>query len=281
MSFASKLLSRLRPAAPAAYAVAAIGGGLVLLSTTNSETSPSIDIHGHGRSSSSSLSTLPRFNLRSYCSPINENSSSSSSISMSSSSTLASSSSSIAVSSWELDAKSVDDLKRIRPDLSLYTRIDDKADMISLIKDNLNIDRSDPSYMSKHAIYGNLLGQNKIEAYEVYKKNDDGEVKSIIKFGGSLNGYPGVVHGGITALLFDNCFGWLFISMGLPKAVTANLNVNYKKPIFANQVYTITTKFGKLEGRKLTMESNLTDKDGNVLAESSSLFIVLSPSTKT
>lgn len=274
MSFASKLLSRLRPAATAA--VAAIGGGLFIL-TTNSEKSPSRDIYGY---SSSSLCALPRFNLKSYCSTVNANGSSSS-ISMSSSTLANSSSSSITVSSWELDAKSVDDLNRIRPDLSLYTRIDDKADMISLIKDNLNIDRSDPSYMSKHAIYGNLLGQNKIEAYEVYKKNDDGEVKSIIKFGGSLNGYPGVVHGGITALLFDNCFGWLFISMGLPKAVTANLNVNYKKPIFANQVYTITTKFGKLEGRKLTMESNLTDKDGNVLAESSSLFIVLGPSTKT
>ena len=30
------------------------------------------------------------------------------------------------------------------------------------------------------------------------------------------------------ALLFDNSFGWLFWQLRKPKAMTANLNINYK-----------------------------------------------------
>ena len=174
----------------------------------------------------------------------------------------------------------VDELSSVRPDLNAYTRIDENVDMVAAIKDNLKIDVSKKDYRTTHAIYGNLMGDDRIEAYEVYKKNDSDEVKCILKFGNKLNGYPGIVHGGITALLFDNCFGWLFISMKIPKAVTANLTINYKKPIFANNAYVITTKLSKLEGRKLTMEGTLSDKNGAVLAESTSLFIVLSDQKK-
>ena len=73
-----------------------------------------------------------------------------------------------------------------------------------------------------------LQGENKIEAYEIYKKMDADEIYCIIKFGDSICGYPGVVHGGITALLFDQSFGWLMLSANKPLAVTAYLNVTYK-----------------------------------------------------
>ena len=50
----------------------------------------------------------------------------------------------------------------------------------------------------------------------------------MIKFGGSVNGYLGVVHGGITAAVFDNSFGWLLMACNLPVSFTANINVNYR-----------------------------------------------------
>lgn len=79
-----------------------------------------------------------------------------------------------------------------------------------------------------HAIHDTLNGVGMVEIYEIYKHDERPEVHCVIRFGSSLNGHPGIVHGGITALLFDNTFGWLFVSLKIPKAVTANLNINYR-----------------------------------------------------
>ena len=46
-----------------------------------------------------------------------------------------------------------------------------------------------------HVVYGTLLGDDKIEAYEVYKKIDSDEIYCVLKFGQKVCGYPGVVHG--------------------------------------------------------------------------------------
>ncbi len=164
-----------------------------------------------------------------------------------------------------------------RPDPSQYTRVDEAATMLSLIKDSLHLSEEEALEHSRnnHAIYGSLLGRNKIEAYEIYKKNDSSEVKSIVRIGGSLSGYPGVVHGGITSLLFDNTYGWLFISLDIPKSMTASLTVNYRRPILAGNVFVITAKLQKVEGRKLMMEATWSDAEGNVLADSHSLFITI------
>ena len=83
--------------------------------------------------------------------------------------------------------------------------------------------------------------------------------------GKALNGYPGVIHGGISALLFDNTFGWVFIALNAPHGVTANLNINYKKPILADTWVILSARMDKLEGRKLYMSANMTDDDANIL----------------
>lgn len=67
-----------------------------------------------------------------------------------------------------------------------------------------------------------------IQAYEIYKSRTSNELFCLIKFGSSMSGYLGVVHGGITAAMFDNTFGWLLMACNLPVAFTANLNVNYR-----------------------------------------------------
>lgn len=79
-----------------------------------------------------------------------------------------------------------------------------------------------------HALHDSLGGPAKVEGHEMYKKRDGSEIMGVIKLGTAINGYPGIVHGGITALLFDDTFGWLFMAMQLPPSVTANLNINYR-----------------------------------------------------
>lgn len=109
-------------------------------------------------------------------------------------------------------------LERLRPATNEYDRIDE----FYLSKEE------NYSWLRDHAIHGTLNKESGIEVYEIYKCTSADELLCIIKFGSSLNGYPGVVHGGITGLMFDNSFGWLLLSSKAPPAVTANLNINYR-----------------------------------------------------
>ena len=89
-------------------------------------------------------------------------------------------------------------------------------------------DDSHKAWLDDHVLHDTLKGPGKVEAYEVYLKRDTNEIICIVKFGKSLNGYPKIVHGGITSLIFDNTYGWLFMALQQPPAVTANLVVNFR-----------------------------------------------------
>ena len=117
-----------------------------------------------------------------------------------------------------------------------------------------------------------------VEAYEVYRQKDvidSNEIVILIRFGERLNGHRGIVHGGITALCIDNSYGWLFFCLGKPMAVTANLSINYRKPVYANTTAMLKVKFESLEGRKMKMSATLHDLSGNLLVESTTLFITM------
>jgi hypothetical protein len=81
--------------------------------------------------------------------------------------------------------------------LTGYERIDNKLDEPAFQK-----------YVKDHALHDTLKGEGLIEKYQVYKSNTDDEILCVITLGGKINGHPKIVHGGITAMLFDNSFGW-------------------------------------------------------------------------
>jgi acyl-coenzyme A thioesterase PaaI-like protein len=124
--------------------------------------------------------------------------------------------------------------------------------------------------LSGHAIFGALLGDNLIEEYEVWKRRVEGDenvVLSFVTFGKSLNGHSGVVHGGILSLIFDDVFGFAYHALGVPHAVTANLNVDYRAPL--------PQELEAREGRKLHWKAQLTSMDHQTLyAEATSLYVI-------
>jgi acyl-coenzyme A thioesterase PaaI-like protein len=69
-------------------------------------------------------------------------------------------------------------------------------------------------------------------------KDDGGDggialVEAVVQFGHGVDGHPGVVHGGILALVVDDVLGFAY-SVADPSvevAVTANLNMNYRLPV--------------------------------------------------
>lgn len=155
-------------------------------------------------------------------------------------------------------------------------------------------------FIEDHALHDSLAGNRKIAVYEVYKMNDGFDIVCLIKFGQSVTGHPGIVHGGITALLFDNTFGWAMYVRDPAVGVTANLNINYRcvhyypvvlqlnsmfgmfdirlcvcrrYPVFANSYAVLRVRVDRVEGRKSFLSGSLEGTDGQLLAEGTSLFI--------
>jgi acyl-coenzyme A thioesterase PaaI-like protein len=136
-------------------------------------------------------------------------------------------------------------------------------------------------WVKDHALHDTVAGPGKVEAYEIYQKNNSNELYCLVKFGKSLNGHPGIVHGGITSLVFDNTFGWLFLALKIKPAFTANLVINYRSPVYANTCCILKAKLLKFEGRKLYMNATLEDTNGKLLAESTTLFITMKENFST
>ena len=141
------------------------------------------------------------------------------------------------------------------------------------------LDSTTSEHIAKNAVHGTLRGDSMIEVYDIYFNKEKGELLCLIHFGTALNGHPEVVHGGITATLFDNSFGWLFLALRLPVAFTASLNVNYRNKVPEDSTVILRASVNKQEGRKMHFVATMHDLNGKLLADSTSLFI--SPKNKT
>jgi uncharacterized protein (TIGR00369 family) len=75
----------------------------------------------------------------------------------------------------------------------------------------------------------------------------------------SLEGWMGVIHGGIQATLLDELGGWIVMIKLKTAGVTSELNVKYLKPV-------------KVAKGELTIKGRLLSMDGRIAKISCSLF---------
>jgi len=101
---------------------------------------------------------------------------------------------------------------------------------------------------------------------------DDGRIVYDVELGAMYEGPPGLVHGGVSALLLDQLLGEATARAGGP-GMTGRLTVHYRRP----------TPLGKLrlrgwsesiQGRKSIAKGEVLDPDGNVTVEAEGLFIL-------
>jgi acyl-coenzyme A thioesterase PaaI-like protein len=85
----------------------------------------------------------------------------------------------------------------------------------------------------------------------------------------------GIVHGGILSTAIDNTFGWLFTALNYPPSFTANLTVNFKKPVMENTEVKIIAKLTEKKGRKMFMSAVMYNTKNEILVESTALFITM------
>ena len=93
-------------------------------------------------------------------------------------------------------------------------------------------------------------------------------------------GHPGIVHGGVSALILDEMFGqayWAAFAKERGPGFTANLSVDYKAPAPAGRWLCCTVAVVAEEGRKVRLQATLSDEPdaaGTVYATATCLFIV-------
>ena len=105
---------------------------------------------------------------------------------------------------------------------------------------------------------------------------------AVVHLGDELNGHKHTIHGGFTAALLDDLFGWIAFqerdAQGLPKTApvfTANLSVNYRRPMPDRSAYYIELEAEKFEkGKKIFLKARVYDTEGRVCADATSLYIV-------
>jgi acyl-coenzyme A thioesterase PaaI-like protein len=145
----------------------------------------------------------------------------------------------------------------------------------------------EPSRLARpsHAVTGSLRLENRLNLYEIYQVlpeeySASGSrlvVVAAIHLGtNGLDGHPGLIHGGILALLIDDVLGFAFGALHardqtqndqpvsscsendddavgiIPFAVTANLNVNYFQPVPSGSAILIRVYLQEWRDRKIT-----------------------------
>lgn len=104
-----------------------------------------------------------------------------------------------------------------------------------------------------------------------YFRSQDGRLFATIETGRKAQGPPGCVHGGASAAIMDDAMG-VMIWLNHHAVLTANLNVNYKKPFVLEQPAVLEAWIEKVQGRKVFAAAEIRSGD-SVLVQASGLFI--------
>ncbi|ORZ10728.1 HotDog domain-containing protein [Absidia repens] len=101
------------------------------------------------------------------------------------------------------------------------------------------------------------------------------EVTIVVHLGTDLCGHDGIIHGGLLATLLDEALA-LVAMPSLPNHVgfTANLNIDYRRPVKSDQWLVMKGRLDRAEGRKAFVEAWIESLQGDVkFVEAKSLYI--------
>ena len=100
----------------------------------------------------------------------------------------------------------------------------------------------------------------------------DGKALSSFHLGPQYEGPPGLVHGGVSALLLDQLLGEAAAAGGSP-GMTATLTLRYRRPTPLGDL-SGEAWIDHVEGYKTTVKGHLKDSEGNPTVEAEGLFVL-------
>ena len=121
-------------------------------------------------------------------------------------------------------------------------------------------------------------GGGNVRGMQLAFEQDDARQRIVGRFrlGEEYQGGPGFIHGGIIALLLDEVMSKASRFHG-ERAVTADLRVEYKRPIRAGQEIVVEGFVARRDGRQLYHEGEIRNQAGNLLARAQGRFVVIDP----
>lgn len=116
-----------------------------------------------------------------------------------------------------------------------------------------------------------MIGDNPV----VVNDDEAGRLLAFYRLGQRIAGHVGIVHGGVSATLLDECMGRACFPLLAGRiGVTAKLELQYRSPIPANSFVLVRATTTKVEGRKAFVEGVMEDAtNGTVFVEATALFI--------
>jgi len=102
------------------------------------------------------------------------------------------------------------------------------------------------------------------------------KVVGTFSLGERYQGAAGIIHGGIVALVLDEGLSKVSRLYGV-RAVTAQLNVEYLKPVRVGEEIHFEAHQEKSEGRRLFRAGEIRDVKGRGLARASATFVIVDP----
>lgn len=108
---------------------------------------------------------------------------------------------------------------------------------------------------------------------------DGDSARGEVVIGPVFQGGPGLVHGGVLALLIDHAMGCVAARPERP-AMTASLTMTYRKPTPLGVPLTVSVRLDRVEGRKLHLSAEIV-ADGQVTAVAEAVFLVLTAENLT
>jgi acyl-coenzyme A thioesterase PaaI-like protein len=101
----------------------------------------------------------------------------------------------------------------------------------------------------------------------------EGTARAQFELGAAYEGPPGLVHGGVSALILDHLLGNAGGAGGSP-GMTAKLELGYRRPTPLHQPLVARAWIERVDGRKTTIRGEIARADGRVCVEASGLFIL-------
>lgn len=112
-------------------------------------------------------------------------------------------------------------------------------------------------------------------------EQDDAARRIIGRFrlGAEYQGAFGIIHGGVIAVVLDEVMGKVCRFRGV-RAVTAEMNVEYLKPIWVDTDLVVEGYEEEMEGRNLHLIGEIKDTSGKILARSRGRFVMIGQKQK-
>ncbi|KAL6719814.1 hypothetical protein ACLMJK_001735 [Lecanora helva] len=101
------------------------------------------------------------------------------------------------------------------------------------------------------------------------------EIGCLLDVGDGLAGRAHVMHGGVFSVVLDEVLSTVAYQHSDHGAITAYLNVQWKRPLVTPSVTLCKGRVVKKEGKKVFVKGSFHDAEGNTLAEAEGLWILL------